>query len=183
MNSKITTRTLEKLRNGDHNAFGEVFIAYFDRIKILIDGYIKSKADAEELAEELFANLWENREKIDTRKSFGAFLHTVARNMALNFLRHKYVHDSYVDNYTWNEYTSTSEEDLIAREMNLLIELTIEKMPRQRKEVYRLSRIEGLDHEEIAAKLNTTRRTVETQLSAALKEIRKVLRLYFLFLG
>lgn len=183
MNGKVTTKTLEKLRKGDHAAFGEVFIAYFDKVKILIDGYIKSEEDAEELAEDLFANLWENRQCIDINKSFSGFLHTIARNTALNFLRHKYVHNSYVENYTWNEYTSTSEEDLIASELNLLIELTVEKMPRQRKEVYRLSRIEGLDNGEIATRLNTTKRSVETQLSAALKEIRKAIRMYFLFLG
>lgn len=91
INSKISTETLEKLRNGDHKAFEEVFIAYFDKINILIDGYIKSKPDAEELAEELFANLWENRQTIDITKSFSAFIHTSARNIALNFLRHKYV--------------------------------------------------------------------------------------------
>lgn len=80
------------------------------------------------------------------------------------------------------EHSSTSEEDFIARELGLLIDEVVEKMPPQRKKIYQLSRLEGLSNEEIAARLNTTKRNVESQLSLALKEIRKVISCFFLTL-
>ena len=127
-------------------------------------------------------NLWINRHSIDISKSFDSFLHTVARNSAINFLKHKYVEDAYLNNIPGQECSSTSEEDLIAKELGLLIDDTVEKMPEQRKKIYILSRNEGLSNEEIAAQLNTTKRNVESQLSLALKEIRKTISCFFLSL-
>ena len=77
------------------------------------------------------------------------------------------------------EYSSTSEEDLIAKELGILINELVEKMPEQRKMIYTLSRNDGMTNSEIAERLNTTKRNVESQLSLALKEIRKAIP-YFL---
>lgn len=182
MSSNVTTSTLEALQQGSHEAFEAVFLAYYPKVKAFIYGYIKSAQDAEELAEELFVNLWINHSAIDTSKSFDSFLHTIARNSAINFLKHKYVHDTYLNTAPGAACSSTSEEDFIARELGLLIDDAVEKMPPQRKKIYQLSRHEGLSNEEIAARLNTTKRNVESQLSLALKEIRKVISCFFLAL-
>ena len=58
MNNSIDTKILEALRDGDHKAFKATFVAYYNKTKAFIDGYIKSEPDAEELAEDLFVNLW-----------------------------------------------------------------------------------------------------------------------------
>jgi len=85
MNSKITIETLVALRNGEHKAFETVFIAYYNKILSFIDGYIKSKADAEDLTENLFVNLWTNRESIDLSKSFNAYhLHINFTTFSIN---------------------------------------------------------------------------------------------------
>lgn len=182
MNNPIDIKTLEALRQGSHEAFETVFVAYYNKTKAFIDGYIKSEQDAEELAEDLFVTLWMNHPSIDTSKSFDSYLHTIARNAALNFLKHKYVEDAYVSNLSDAPHTSTSEEDLIAKELGLLVDDFVEKMPEQRKQIYILSRKEGLNNAEIAERLNTTKRNVESQLSLALKEIRKVISGFFLSL-
>ena len=182
MSNNIDIKTLEAFQDGNHKAFETIFIAYYNKTKTFIDGYIKSEPDAEELTEDLFVNLWINRHSIDTSKSFNSYLHTIARNAAINFLKHKYVEDAYLNNIPEQECSSTSEEDLIAKELGLLIDDTVEKMPEQRKKIYILSRNEGLSNEEIAAQLNTTKRNVESQLSLALKEIRKTISCFFLSL-
>ena len=156
MSNEIDTKTLKALQQGSHKAFEEVFITYYGKTKAFIYGYIKSGPDAEELTEDLFVNLWINRHSIDISKSFDSFLHTVARNSAINFLKHKYVEDTYLNNIQKQECSSTSEEDLITKELGLLIDDTVEKMPEQRKKIYILSRNEGLSNEEIATQLNTT---------------------------
>lgn len=173
--SCIDIKTVEALWNGDHKAFETIFLTYYNKTKAFIYGYIKSEADAEELTEELFVNLWINRQAIDSSKSFDAYLHTIARNAALNFLQHKYIRLAYTSSIQSPESSSTSEEDLIAKELGLLIDDIVDKMPEQRKQIYILSRNKGLSNAEITEQLNTTKRNVESQLSLALKEIKKAI--------
>lgn len=175
MNNNIDIKTLEAFQDGNHKAFETIFIAYYNKTKTFIDGYIKSEPDAEELTEDLFVNLWINRHSIDTSRSFNSYLHTIARNAAINFLKHKYVCDAYLNNNQETGYSSTSEEDLIAKELD-------GGMPEQRRMIYTLSRNEGLSNAEIAERLNTTKRNVESQLSLALKEIRKVISCFLVSL-
>ncbi len=177
----IDINTVSDLRDGSHDAFERVFTAFFGRVKSFIFGYVKSEADAEELAEDVFVKLWTGRASLDPGRAFSPYLHTVARNAALNFLRHKFVRESHAGGIAaGGEAGSTSEEEMIARETALLVEMTVEKMPAQRRAIYRMSRGEGLRNDEIAERLSTTRRNVESQLSAALKEIRKAILAIFL---
>jgi len=163
------------LRDGDHKAFKAIFVAYYNKTKAFIDGYIKSDEDAEELAEDMFVNLWVNRRSIDISKSFDSYLHTIARNSAINFLKHKQVQEKYIGEMPVGESHYSSEEDYIAKELGLLVDDVVDKMPEQRKQIYILSRNEGLSNGEIAERLNTTKRNVESQLSLALKELRKAI--------
>lgn len=127
--NRIDIKTLEALRGGNHKAFETVFINYYNKTKALIYGYIKSESDAEELAEDIFVNLWINHKSINTLKSFDAWLHTIARNAAINFLNHKYIHLAYTNDFQSEESNYSSEEDLIAKELGLLIDDIVGKMP------------------------------------------------------
>ncbi len=179
--SGINLNTLNDLREGNHKAFEEVFIVYFDKIKYFIFGYIKSEIDAEELAEDIFVNLWINHSSIDPNKSFSSYLHTIARNTALNFLKHKFVKESHSGTISGESFQYDSEDELIAKETQLLIEMAVVKMPEQRKVIYQMSRNEGLKNDEIANRLNTTKSNVESQLSLALKDLRKIIASVFLY--
>lgn len=177
---KVDENTLNDFRTGSHKAFEEIFTTYYDQTKFFIFGYIKSEVDAEELTQDIFVNLWINRHTIDLSKSFSSYVHTIARNTALNFLKHKFIKESH-ETADISMDTYSSEDELIAKETQLLIEMAVEKMPEQRKLVYQLSRNEGLKNEEIAVRLNTTKRNVESQLSLALKDLRKAIAATFLF--
>ncbi len=183
MNRKISAETLYNLQQGDAKAFEEVFLFYFNKIKIFIAAYIKSDSEAEELAEDLFVNLWVNRKAIQPEKSFNSYMHTMARNEALNYLRHKKVVQSYESQVLLNDCGECTDEELIARETSLLIDMAIDRMPEQRKKIFQLSRQQGLKNEEIAILLNTTKRNVESQLSLALKEIRQAISILMIFLS
>ena len=87
--------------------------------------------------------------------------------------------DAYLNNNQETGYSSTSEEDLVAKELEMLIDELVGGMPEQRRMIYTLSRNEGLSNAEIAERLNTTKRNVESQLSLALKEIRKVISCFW----
>lgn len=182
MKHTITPELLASLQRGDHQAFEIVFLAYYHKIRNFIDGFVKSPTDAEDLTGELFANLWDNHECIDPARSFNSYLHTMAHNAAINFLKHKLVHHTFVSNSASMEYAYSSEDEVIARETSLIISMVVERMPRQRREIYTLSKKQGLKNEEIADMLHTTKRNVESQLSLALKEIRNSLAIYLLLI-
>ncbi len=181
MVEKITTKTIEALRQGEHKAFETVFLAYFNKIKFFISGLLKSDADAEELAQDIFVKLWLNHQSIDCEKSFNAYIYTMARNATFNFLKHKGVHDSYVNEVREPEVgVLYSEESVYAKEIALLVELIVDKMPVRRQDIYRMSRIEGLTNEEISERLGISKKTVENQLSLILKELRRVILIFLL---
>jgi RNA polymerase sigma-70 factor (ECF subfamily) len=128
-------------------------------------------ADAEELAEEIFVGLWLNHNSIDPGKSFDSYLYTIAKNKALNFLKRKYATKTIFEMQAPSFFSYSPEEEYIAMEKSLFIEMIVEKMPAQRKKVYQL-RQQGLSNKEIAIELDTTKRNVESQISLALKEVR-----------
>ena len=61
--------TIEALQNGNHEAFEEVFLAYFDKVKYLLTGLLRSESDAEELTQDIFVKLWMNRQSINPNKA------------------------------------------------------------------------------------------------------------------
>jgi len=182
MKNRIDKGKIDELRRGSHQAFQDIFIAYFRNVRFFIYSFIKSENDAEELAQDVFMKIWENHQSIDTNKSFDSYLYTIARNSVFNFLKHKLVENSYKE-YTYSaktEFVSDPENILFAKEIELLIEMTVEKMPERRAEIYRLSRVKGLKNEEIAKELSISKKTVENQLSLAISELKKTILLFML---
>lgn len=173
---------VELLRDGNHKAFENVFVTYFPKVKVFIRRIIKSETEAEDLAQDIFIKLWTNRTAINTEKPLGSYLYTMARNSALNFLKHKLVEGAFVDSLRdFNPTTDGSDEILFAKEIQLLIEMTVCRLPVQRRRIYQMSRNEGLSNNEIAQELNISKKTVENQLSLVLQEIRQVLSTFFIF--
>lgn len=68
--------TIEALQNGDHKAFEEVFLAYFNKVKYLLTGLLRSESDVEELAQDIFVKLWMSHTSIDSYKAFSTYLYT-----------------------------------------------------------------------------------------------------------
>ena len=168
---KIDKQILCRLQQGSHPAFEKVFIFYYAKIKTFLMGYVRTCDDAEELAEEIFVELWLNHENINPEKSFDSYLFTIARNKAINFLKRKHTTKSVIEMQVSATFSHSPEDEYIAMEKALLIEMIVEKMPAQRKKIYQL-RQQGLTNDEIAKELETTKRNIESQISLALKQIR-----------
>lgn len=183
MDDTITKEVLLSLQDGDHKAFEMVFVAYFDKVKYFVERIIRSEDEAEELAQDIFVKLWVNRKAIDIQKSFSGFLFTMAHNASFNYLKHKDVQNNYLSTNDLSEEVDSTEEMMYAKEIALLIEMTVNRMPAQRKNIFQLSRNEGLSNDEIASRLHISKKTVENQLSLALKELRKVITLFIVFIS
>lgn len=172
----METTRLKALREGNEKAFEKIYLNYYKKTLYFITGLVKSEDDAKELTQEVFVKLWTNRETLDPERSVHSYMYTIARNAAFNFLKHKLVEINYMNEYAaQNIETETSDEILFAKEMALLIEMSVGKMPAQRRKIYQMSRKEGLSNEEIATRLQISKKTVENQLSLALRELKRVI--------
>jgi RNA polymerase sigma-70 factor (ECF subfamily) len=183
MTDPIDHIMLQRLQNGDPKAFECVFLAYYGKVKNFIDAIIKSETDAENLAQDIFVKLWNNREALDLQKSFHSYIYTIARNLAFNYIKHQNVCNAYLAERPYRDTDITPEDMIYAKETALLIEMAVEKMTEQQRRIYRLSRNEELTHEEIADRLNISKKTVENQLSIVLRKLKKVVSTFLLLIA
>ncbi|MCD7969228.1 MAG: RNA polymerase sigma-70 factor [Alistipes sp.] len=180
---KVSAHTVEKLAQGDHAAFETLFLVYFVKVRSFVASLVRSDGDAEEIAQDIFVKVWENRRNLDPARPIDSYLYTSAKNASLNFLKHKYVHDEFARSILADAAVSVDGGQMIeAQETQLLIDMTVAGMPEQRRKIYRMSRVAGKTNDEIAMELEISRKTVENQLSLAIKDIKRVLSLFLFFL-
>lgn len=168
---------LRKLGNGDNQAFEGLFLLYYPKVKSFLRGFIKDGETASDMAQDIFFKVWTNRKDISSVVSFKGYLFRMARNMVYDYFEHCAVeekHDLMERETTapWN--LDIIEEEIYAKELSLLIDIAVDKMPPQRKKIFIMSRKEGFSNEEIAARLQINKRTVENHLTQALSDLRKV---------
>lgn len=177
----METKLLKALAKGDERAFEKIYLNYHKKTLFFITGLTKSPDDAEELTQEVFIKLWTSRKNIDVTLPIHNYIYTIARNTTFNFIKHRLMELDYQNGCPMAIETETSEEIFFAKEISLLIEMTVSQMPAQRQRIYRMSRNEGINNEEIAARLQISKKTVENQLSLALGELKKVILGFLLY--
>ncbi|MDR0766743.1 MAG: RNA polymerase sigma-70 factor [Odoribacteraceae bacterium] len=176
LESDVSSKILASLKEGSHEAYEEIYLHYVDSVHRFIEQLTRSGDTAREITQEIFVQLWEKRDKIDPARSFKGYLFTIARNAVINFIEHQKVRGRYLDSTRDNdECSGPSDEMVIARETALLIEIAVSRMPKQRQKIFLMSHEEGMSTGEIAGQLRVSKHTVESHLSTARKEIRKML--------
>ncbi len=139
---------------------------------------------AKEIVQVSFINLWEKRQSIDISKSVKSYLTTSIRNKCLNYLRDtkKFDTDIILSDVLFQEVNFEQGDKLIEKELNNKITKAIDELPEKCKEIFQLNRFENLKYKEIANKLDISVKTVETQMSKALKHLREKLKDYLVLL-
>ncbi|MDR0394839.1 MAG: RNA polymerase sigma-70 factor [Tannerella sp.] len=181
MEKSLETACLKKLAKGDHRSYEILFLYYHPRIHHFLCGFIKNDEEAFDMTQDIFYKVWENRLSMGEVTSFKAYLFTMARHMIYNNYEHNLVKEKYTISQLQLEEEYNPEEEFFAKELSLLIDLVIEQMPEQRRRIFKLSREKGLSGDEIATRLNISKRTVENQISNALKDLRKALQCFIIF--
>ena len=175
MDINLESKYLEELGNGDHKAFDMLYIQYSPRLKHFLTGFIKNQDEASDMTQDIFYKIWTNRETISKVDSFKAYLFRMARNMIYDYYEHSLIEENYQQKQQNKPaYDDLIEEELYAKELSLLIDIAVEKMPPQRRHIFIMSRKDGLSNEEIARRLDISKRTVENHLTQALTELRKI---------
>jgi RNA polymerase sigma-70 factor (ECF subfamily) len=143
-----------------------------------------SKGDsymAEELVQRTFIKVWETREYVNPDKSFISYLCTIAKNMLLNEYEHQtiqFIYEEYIKVKTAENEDST-EKEIDKKLLEEYIDKLADKLPPKRKQIFILSRKEGLSNKEISKQLNISESTIETQLSKALSFMKSQLILHY----
>jgi RNA polymerase sigma-70 factor (ECF subfamily) len=166
-----------QIADGDETAFATVFHKYNRQLFPAVLKILKSQAEAEETVQNTFLKLWLNRRQLPEIESPGAWLTRIASNLALNALRDKatYQRHTIIAGHSLAGDDDELERNLNARELKTLIAEAVEMMPAARQQVFKMSRNEGLNRQEIAQILGISESTVKNQLSSSLKFIQEYL--------
>ena len=164
---------LRKIRKGDLAAFEDLFHTNYPGMCSYSESLVKREDVAEEIVQDVFLNIWKNRENLRIVTSLHNYLYRSVFNNSMMYLR-KSQKESRLD-MRWAEETQQGEdpgEEMNARELNALIIYTLEGLPERTREIFSMSRFEGLKYEEIAGKLSISVKTVEANMGKALKALR-----------
>jgi len=171
---------IDRFIRGDETAFELLFKHYYPGLVIFVSQMTLDKAEAEEIVQDLFYRMWKRREQIKESSSLKSYLLTSVKNQGINFLVSKNYEARKIDEFKQVMSSNlTYEQDIfVTSELQEKINQAFEKLPPRTKEIFILSRFNDLKNEEIAEKLNLSKRTVELQISNALKILRQELKDY-----
>lgn len=176
---------IEAVSRGDEQAFELLFLHYFPRIKGFISGILQNEEEAEDISQDIFVSMWQSRERLTNIENLNAYLFRVAKNAVYRHIERSLLFRDFQEQQINHAlFTSTDndsiEEELYAKELDFLISVAVEKMPPQRKQIYKMSRVEGISNDEIAERLSISKRTVENHLTQALADIRKIIGFFII---
>lgn len=163
-------------------AFDALFKKYCKRVYKFGFSILKSSEESEDLMQDVFLNLWENRHKVEKNTSVKSYIFTITYNSAISIIRKKSRESQFFE-YVKSLPEITEEPVSVTLEYNNLtdkLDEIINALPQRQKEVYKLHRLEGYKYCEIAEILNISVNTIENHMSRALKTIREKLGQYSL---
>jgi RNA polymerase sigma-70 factor (ECF subfamily) len=163
-----------KLKTGDESVFRVIYDQYVNKLYYFALKFVRSPEAAEELVQAVFVKLWESRSQIDINLSFESYLYKITKNHTLNFLKRAAYERQYrvklKSRYTFSSLDTEEQVDL--NESLTIINQAIELLPPKRQKIYKLSRINGVNHDRIALQLGISKNTVKVQIVKATKFIK-----------
>lgn len=171
----------DQIKSGDQKALEMLFSIYFPRLNDFARNVVKDDAISQDIVQEVFVKVWKKKEEIESI-NLEAFLFRLVRNRCIDYIKHlKVVNNRMQEIQISSKYEELYRIDfignepyvLIEQELKLKIEKTIESLPERCREVFVLSRMNGLKNKEIAEKLNINIKNVERHLSRAMQSFHE----------
>ena len=176
---------LYKIKSGEESSFEKVYRFYYPRLIYFAKQYVLDAEASKNIVQDVFAELWDKRSSLSEDTNLNAWLFTVTKNKSLKSISHIKSQRNY-DNYLKSRqlevnFKSLSEfdtSDLVFDELQSQIKTAIEKLTPACRKVFEMSRFEDKKNKEIAEELNLSIKTVETQISKALRSLKADLKDY-----
>ena len=166
---------MARLRDGDKDVFNQIFNCYWERLFKMAYRVLLDENLAKDVVQEILMDLWDRRKKAQILDLNAYLVQAVKYKVAYHLRRGKFtqVHFEKMESLT---LVNTTEETIHYNELERTILESIAHLPKRCREIFYLSRFKGLRNKEIAERLNVSIRTVETQISKALKQLRTEIR-------
>jgi RNA polymerase sigma-70 factor (family 1) len=181
----INKELLRRVANDDHDAFRQLFDLYAGRLHAAVYNYTKSRFIAEELVQEVFIKCWNHRVHLKEVLDPTAYLYRMIFNQINTYLKRTANERRILDKARlWmTSGQDATLQQLEANEMVRIITAAVERLPAQKKIIYRLSREQGLNYQEIADQLRLSPNTVKNHLVEAMRLLRSYLKDHALVLS
>lgn len=171
---------IASLKQGDERVYEQVFRSHYKALCGYATKFLKEKEGAEEIVQDIFFKLWEKRESLEINSSLKSYLFRSVHNRCLNQVKHIDIRENYKAD---NKARIRSEEENFSEHFNQFelqqqIKKAIDALPEQRQKIFKLSRFQGMKYREIAEQMELSEKTVEAQMSKALKTLREELKDY-----
>ncbi len=180
------TALFQAIAMDNKRAFAELFERFKEKVYGYAFKWTKSHNTAEEITQEVFVNLWINRQALSSVQKPLAFTYRVASNKVYDFLRSSLTHEKIMKEIRerqHSEYDNSTEDLMDAKESEQLILAAVRELSPQKQRIYHLNKIEGKTPVEIADELHLTPSTVRSHLSDVLAYIKTYLKNAALFIG
>lgn len=163
-----------RIKASDEAAFSALFHRLYPRLVKFSWRYTRTKTSAKDIVQESFIKLWEIRSTIDPQQSLRSYLFQIVRNRSLNYLRDRSPHQPSLDDVPQQavKLDASSELDFKNDTIDKAMLHWIDALPDRQQEAIKLSRFEGLNHDEIAYVMNISPRTVNNHIVKALSTLR-----------
>ena len=159
-------------------AFDAIYNTYCHKLHGFVFRYVKQEEDAEGIVQEVFIKIWESRRKIDVYASFDSFLFTIAYNTTISLLRKRLSETKsreYLKSLQQIDTVDQVIDEIHFNELNNKLQSLLKQLTPRQKEIYVLSREDGLTHKEIAQKLSISENTVKNHLVTTLKFLKSTI--------
>jgi RNA polymerase sigma-70 factor (family 1) len=171
---------IEKVKSNDKSAFTVIFTNYYPDLVRFSFTFTRNQQVSEELVQEIFLKLWEDRNSLEIQTSLKSFLLKSVQNSSIDWLRHLNIQNKHASIILNNPLLSENETEnyVLHSELESNFGRAMKKLPAQHAEVFRMSRSESLTYSEISDKLGISVRTVKDRISKVLLILKEELKDY-----
>lgn len=178
MNSSEEKVLFEAIKNNNEKAFETLFHRYYGHLCVFASRILQDDISAEEIVQDFFVKLWEKRAVLNIETSVKNYFFRSVKNLCLNQIQHNKTKLRHKQSVLSDKTQQALDDNFYEIDLADKIEESILALPKKRQIIFRLSREDGLKYREIAEKLNVSIKTVETQMSLAIKILRDKLKNY-----
>ncbi len=181
MEQKEQTALLGALKDGDEQAFEQIFRQYHQELCHFCLRYVQQATVAEELVHDTFMYLWQHRAELQINTSLGAYLYAGTRNRAINYLKSRYARQQFQEEIPAAAHPADlgTEQRITVSELQQVLQAGIDSLPEKCRIIFTLRQSTDMTYEEIGQELGISKKTVAAQMAIALGKLKEYLGRYW----